>query len=103
MINNTPYLSSVADQLGEARAELKYAQDRVKELESVLKQSGQPVVEGDLFRVKIAYNVETKRVDWKSVAAKLNPSRQLIAGNTKVSTYDRLSISAQPKAQQVAA
>lgn len=38
-------------------------------------------IEGDLFRTTIQY-VETDRVDWKAVALKLEPSRQLVTAHT---------------------
>ena len=89
--------ADVADALGTARAELKDAQDRVKFLESLLKAGDADLVEGRLFRVKIARDVEQSRVDWKAVAAKLNPSRQLVTAHTSVSVFDRLTVSALAK------
>jgi len=109
MTNNTVYLdptqftnvsspAHVADALGAARAQLEEAQAKVKFLEGLLKHGDLNVVEGDLFRVSIARNVTQNRTDWKAVAAKLKPSRQLVQAHTKQSVYDRLTVTAKVKA-----
>ena len=41
--------------------------------------------------------VETDRVDWKAVAQKMNPSRQLVRANTKRNTSVRLTVAARRK------
>jgi hypothetical protein len=48
--------------------------------------------------VSIARNVTQNRTDWKAVAAKLKPSRQLVQAHTKQSVYDRLTVTAKVKA-----
>lgn len=50
-----------------------------------------PVIEGDIFRVTVSH-VETSRSDWKKIANKLEPSRQLVTAYTKVSESDRVSV-----------
>lgn len=89
--------SRIADALGEARAALKVAQDEVKFLEGLIKSKHATELLGEKFRVKVAYDVATSRVDWKSVAEYLKPSRQLVTAHTKVSTSDRITVTAHKK------
>lgn len=89
----------VADALGDARAQLATVKARVKFLEDMLKLNGQPIVEGDRYRVAISFNVETSHVDWKAVAAKFAPSRQLVTAHTKTTHADKLRISALSKGE----
>ncbi len=87
----------IADALGAARAKLKQAADAVRFLEDMLKYKGVTEANGEHYRVKIAYGIETKRVDWKAVADKLQPSRQLVQAHSKVTTSDRVTVSAHKK------
>jgi hypothetical protein len=87
----------IADALGEVRAQVKALQDQQDFLEGLLKAKGVEQAEGRLFRVSISYGVETSRVDWKAVAEKLQPSRQLVTAHTKTSTGDRVRVTAMRK------
>lgn len=87
----------VADALGHARAALKDAKAEVDFLEGLLKAQKLTEVEGDLFRVKIAYGIETSRTDWRAVAAHFKPSRQLVTAHTKVGLSDRVTVTAHVK------
>lgn len=51
------------------------------------------VTEGDLFKATI---IEQERtcVDWKAVAAKLQPSRQLVQAHTEVKTVVSMKVTA---------
>ena len=88
---------AVADELGKLRAEIDTLKNSAEFLEGLLKHKGVTEAEGALFRVRISYDIETKRVSWKDVAAKLNPSRQLVQAHTKVSTSDRVLVTAKRK------
>ena len=88
---------AVADELGKLRAEIDALKNSAEFLEDLLKHKGVTEAEGALFRVRISYDIETKRVSWKDVAAKLNPSRQLIQAHTRVSTSDRVLVTAKRK------
>lgn len=90
--------SNIADKLGKLRSEIKSLTDQQKRLESILKDDGVISIDGEQYRVAISYGVVAKRVDWKTVAAKLKPSHQLVTGNTSVSVFDRVSVSALNKA-----
>jgi hypothetical protein len=90
--------SNIADKLGKLRSEIKSLTDQQKRLEAILKDDGVVTVDGELFRVAISYGITANRVDWKNIAAKLHPSRQLITGNTVISIFDRVTVSALNKA-----
>ena len=90
--------SNIADKLGKLRSEIKSLTDQQKRLEDILKDDGVVTVDGEQYRVAISYGIIAKRVDWKNVAAKLNPSHQLVTGNTRTSMFDRVSVSALSKA-----
>lgn len=84
----------LADALGEARAELKQIQSRVDFLESLIKNTRERKLVGAKYQVAVSYDVVTKRKNWQAIAAKFNPSRQLIAAHTTTSTCDKLRVSA---------
>ena len=84
----------LADQLGRLAAEIKHLQDQKKEIEDQLKAERVDACEGNLFRVTISYDVETARVDWKAVAGKLKPSRQLVTAHTRIGHADRVNVRA---------
>ena len=89
--------SIIADQIGELRSIVKKQQDRLKELENMLKDNGVVSAEGELYRVAISYDVQRSTTNWQKIAKRLEPSRQLIVANTTVSVHDRVSVSALPK------
>lgn len=89
--------SFLADELGALRAEIRELQSAAKAIEDRIKESGAEVVDGAHYRVTVSYAVKTARVDWKAVAAKLNPSRQLTTAHTTVTVSDRLRVSAHKK------
>ena len=89
--------SIIADQIGELRSIVKKEQDRLKELENMLKDNGVISAEGELYRVAISYDVQRSTTNWAKIAKRFEPSRQLIVANTTVSVHDRISVSALPK------
>ena len=89
--------AEIADELGSLRAEIDQLRKAATFLEDLLKHKHVTEAEGDLFRVKISYDIETRRVNWKDVAAKLNPSRQLVQAHTSVTTSDRVLVTAKRK------
>ena len=48
-------------------------------------ESGESAVEGELFRAAVVESNRTQ-VDWKAIAQKLEPSRQLITAHTTEKT-----------------
>ena len=84
------------DKLGGLRAEIKRLQDEARRLEQEIKDAGHDV-DGLYFHGSVSHS-ERSTVDWKAVAAKLNPSRQLVTAHTKVSEVVTLRVSAHRKA-----
>ena len=90
-------LSPLADEYGEVKAELVKLEKRKKEIVAFLEDAGIHELEGDLFRVVVSQVPESTGPDWKTIAAKLKPSRQLVRahqittrkGHTRVSVYGR--------------
>ncbi len=91
------YYNRTIDRLGALRAQISELQAQAKTLENNIKAAGvDTIIEGDLFRGAVSY-VDTARVDWKSVAAKLEPSHQLVTAHTKHSRTVRLTVSARQR------
>ena len=84
------------DAIGCLRARIADLQAQIKPLEQELKKCGEGYYEGELFGGTVS-EVETDRVDWKAVAQKMNPSRQLVRANTKRNTSVRLTVVARRK------
>jgi hypothetical protein len=85
------------DTIGNLRAQIAELQAEIKGHEKALKSEGAGYYEGDLFAGTVS-EVDTNRVDWKAVAAKLNPSHQLVSAHTKQGTSVRLTVTARSKA-----
>lgn len=73
----------LADQLGDVRAELADLKERESAIKSQLIKAGVKIVEGDYFRANVITSDRTY-IDWKEIAAKLEPSRQLVTAHTAV-------------------
>ena len=88
-------LAVAVDRIGQIKAtiaSLKVDQDA---LESMLVDSGLPVVEGAMYRAAISHCDGRATIDWQSIAAKFEPSRQLVAAHTKHGApYDMVRVSA---------
>ena len=87
----------IADELGKLRAQIKQLKDAQATLEEILKSNGTGTATGKDYFVTITYGAQRKTVDWKTIAAKLEPSRQLVAAHTKTVTYDRVNVTAHHK------
>jgi len=86
--------ADVADEIGALRAEIDQLRKAEAFLVDLLKHKGVEAVDGKHYRVAISYGVETKRTDWHAVAERLGPSRQLVQAHTRVTTADRVRVSA---------
>jgi len=89
-------LAYQADQLGKLRAQVKDLQDRAKDLEASLKESGESVIDGAAFHITVSRSERTT-VDWKGIAAKLNPSRQLVTAHSTTKETCTLRVGAHKK------
>jgi hypothetical protein len=79
---NPVILSAAVDRLAAIKAQLATLADEEKQIKSILADSGHPVIEGTLHRAAISHNPGRDNTDWQAIAAKYNPSRQLIAAHT---------------------
>lgn len=79
---NAVILSAAVDRLAVIKAQLATLASEEKQLKSILADSGQKIIEGALHRAAISHNDGRTVTDWSAVAAKFNPSRQLVAAHT---------------------
>lgn len=77
----TKDLNKLADELGSIRAHMADLKDREKDIRETFIDAGVTALEGESFRAVVVESMRTM-IDWKSVAAKLEPSRQLITAHT---------------------
>jgi hypothetical protein len=90
-------LKQKADRLGLLHAVIAQSKTEADKLRAELEAAGLDAIQGDLYRVAFAECKGSTRTDWKAVAAKLKPSRQLVAAHT--STGDpsvRMTVTARP-------
>lgn len=97
---NTRYLEDVAkmtDQAGSLKASIRTMQDKLDDLNAEIEKGLRALkiteVDGDLFRAVFVHR-EVEKTDWKAVAAKLQPSHQLVSGNTKTVVTEFVQINA---------
>ena len=69
------------DQLGEIKAQIAELEAIEKTLRDGIAARGPGAYEADLFRATVSVS-EREKIDWKAIAEKLGPSRQLVAANT---------------------
>jgi len=83
--------SKLVDKAGALRAQVADLQDQLKAIEDQLKALPDGAYEGAKYRATISRYSRTT-VDWKSVAAKLNPSRQLVTAYSKDTEVTTLKV-----------
>ena len=74
-------VAGLADELGALRAQMADLKDREREIRDTLIAAGVKALEDDTFRALVVESIRTM-IDWKTVAAKLKPSRQLVTAHT---------------------
>jgi len=74
-------LRELADELGIVRAQMADLKDREKDIRETFIEAGVKAMEGDTFRAVVVESIRTM-IDWKTVAAKLKTSRQLVTAHT---------------------
>ena len=74
-------VAGLADELGFLRAQMADLKDREKEIRDIMIEAGVKALEDDTFRALVVESIRTM-IDWKQVAAKLKPSRQLVTAHT---------------------
>ena len=75
-------LSALVDRLAAVKAAAADLAAEEKALKAELIAAGLPVIEGSAHRAAVSLCAGRESVDWKAVAAKFNPSRQLITAHT---------------------
>ncbi len=93
MSKNVIEVAGLADELGSIRAQQADLKDREREIRNTLIESGIEVFEDDIFRALVVESLRTT-IDWKSVAAKLKPSRQLVTSHTSEKEVISIRVSA---------
>jgi len=76
-------LAAKVDRLGALNAAAASIKKETDTLRADLEDAGLKDIDGALYRVNFAQCAGRTLVDWASIAAKLKPSRQLIAAHTK--------------------
>ena len=75
-------LAAKVDQLGAMQAAIADMKRKAEQLRTELENAGLTDIEGQAYRVNFAQCAGKTLTDWKTIAAKLKPSRQLIAAHT---------------------
>jgi hypothetical protein len=79
---NTEALAAAVDALAAVKAEIARLKIREDNLKDILIDSGEKAIEGTAHRAALSYSEGRELIDWKTIAAKFAPSRQLIAAHT---------------------
>jgi hypothetical protein len=74
-------LVGLADELGNIRAEMADLKNREEAIREIFINAKVDSLEDEIFRAKVVHSMRTS-IDWKAVAAKLEPSRQLVTAHT---------------------
>lgn len=93
MSKNVIEVKGLADELGAIRAQQADLKDREREIRATLIESGITTLEDDIFRALVVESMRTM-IDWKSVAAKLKPSHQLVTAHTSEKEVISIRVSA---------
>ena len=80
-----------ADRIGELDAMMAPMQAERDQLAAIIKSAGPGTYEGLLWTAVVSAS-ERESVDWKAVAGKLQPSRQLVTAHTKTTPVVVLKI-----------
>lgn len=92
---NPVILSALVDRLAAIKAQAADLASEEKTIKAELIASGQAVIDGTQHRVSISHCAGRELIDWETIAARFNPSRQLIAAHTTTGAgYDVVRVSA---------
>lgn len=80
-MKNTPELSAIVDRIAQLKAQISDLTQEETALKAALIDAGLEAIDGTLHRAAISWTVK-KITDWRTIAEKLEPSRQLIAAHT---------------------
>lgn len=86
-------LKPLADEYGEIKAQLADLAQRQKDIKKMFEQAGVSELEGLSFRIVVSQVEDSSCPDYKTICEKLEPSRQMIAANQKVTKgYTRINV-----------
>ena len=90
------HLANVVEDLAAVKAAIAELSEREKALKSELIASGEPSIDGLMYRAAISVCEGRKSTDWETIARHLGePSRQLITAHTTIGTaYHVVRVSA---------
>jgi tRNA(Phe) wybutosine-synthesizing methylase Tyw3 len=96
MKTETPViLAAAVDRLALIKAQMAELAAEEKALKESLAASGLDVIEGTAHRAAVSHCGGRVSIDWETIAAKFNPSRQLIAAHTSTGApYTVIRVSA---------
>lgn len=80
--DNSTILGAAVDRLAVIKATMAALSSEEKELKGLLADSGLAVIEGSLHRAAVSQCPGRDVIDWAAVAARFEPSRQLIKAHT---------------------
>ena len=86
-------LVGLADELGNIRASLADLKDREGQIRKMFISAGIKALEDEQFRAVVVESLRTT-IDWKTVAAKMEPSRQLVTAHTTEKEVISIRVSA---------
>ena len=90
-------LAAKVDRLGQLAAEAEAISLEAERLRAELEAAGLKDIHGTHYRAHFAPVKGSRRTDWKTIAAKFKPSRQLIAAHTTTGRESvRMTITAHP-------
>jgi len=84
-------VAALADRIGELDAMMKPMSDERAALAAQLKELGAGRYAGQLWSCTVSESTRTS-VDWKTIAERLNPSRQLVVAHTSQSPIVTLKV-----------
>lgn len=93
MSRKTIEVAGLADELGLIRAQLADLKNREREIRETMIEAGVDVLEDETFRALVVESMRTM-IDWKAIAAKLKPSRQLVTAHTTEKEVISIRVSA---------
>jgi len=79
----TTNLAATIDAFGDLKADIADAELKLQAMKDALADLEKGAYEGDRYRLNVIV-AQVERTDWKAIAAKLEPSHQLIAAHTSV-------------------
>lgn len=80
-MKNTPELSAIVDRIAQLKAQISDLTQEEAALKAALVDSGLEAINGTEHRAAISWTVK-KSTDWRAIAERFEPSRQLIAAHT---------------------